>query len=310
MHPVLKPARRRGASRTTCSTGRERDQGAPQAVRRAARPGADGAQGGEEAERCAPRSRKDAPLAGPAILGRHRRRAGRRARHPRALHVPRGRRRLQQPAVRPRAHAGARRGRARQAETSALREFTEARLPRVEQQLERRLPVYPEFEMLRLSSASSACANGWARMTRWCARCSARIRRTRWRDAPGDRTARSRTPPRAWRCTRAARPRSTRPGSDDRLAAAVDPDARALRKQLRERSRDRCSAAGAIAQARFAAYGTSIYPDATFTLRLNYGTVKGWNEKGKPVGRGPSSRVPSSARPARRRSSIPERWLR
>ena len=38
-----------------------------------------------------------------------------------------------------------------------------------------------------------------------------------------------------------------------------------------------------IAQARFAALGTSVYPDATFTLRLNWGTVQGWNENGTPV---------------------------
>ena len=38
-----------------------------------------------------------------------------------------------------------------------------------------------------------------------------------------------------------------------------------------------------IARARFALYGTSIYPDATFTERLSYGVVKGWNEQGKPV---------------------------
>jgi hypothetical protein len=38
-----------------------------------------------------------------------------------------------------------------------------------------------------------------------------------------------------------------------------------------------------IAEARFAAYGTSIYPDATFTLRLSYGAVKGWMESGRPV---------------------------
>jgi hypothetical protein len=31
-----------------------------------------------------------------------------------------------------------------------------------------------------------------------------------------------------------------------------------------------------IAAARFAAYGDSVYPDATFTLRMSYGTVKGW----------------------------------
>ena len=29
--------------------------------------------------------------------------------------------------------------------------------------------------------------------------------------------------------------------------------------------------------------GTSIYPDATFTLRLSYGTVKGWKEGGNDV---------------------------
>ncbi|WP_174273880.1 S46 family peptidase [Sphingomonas bacterium] len=38
-----------------------------------------------------------------------------------------------------------------------------------------------------------------------------------------------------------------------------------------------------IAQARFAAYGTDLYPDATFTLRLSYGTVKGWTYQGVVV---------------------------
>ena len=38
-----------------------------------------------------------------------------------------------------------------------------------------------------------------------------------------------------------------------------------------------------IAKARFAAEGTSAYPDATFTLRLSYGSVEGYEEKGKRV---------------------------
>ena len=38
-----------------------------------------------------------------------------------------------------------------------------------------------------------------------------------------------------------------------------------------------------IARARFAAYGDSLYPDATFTLRLSYGKIAGWQEKGRPV---------------------------
>ncbi|MEI9929084.1 MAG: S46 family peptidase [Rhizomicrobium sp.] len=42
-------------------------------------------------------------------------------------------------------------------------------------------------------------------------------------------------------------------------------------------------AAEKIAKARFAIYGTGTYPDATFSLRLSYGKVEGWNENGTPV---------------------------
>ena len=38
-----------------------------------------------------------------------------------------------------------------------------------------------------------------------------------------------------------------------------------------------------LSQARFAAYGSSVYPDATFTLRISYGKVQSWIERGKPV---------------------------
>jgi hypothetical protein len=42
-------------------------------------------------------------------------------------------------------------------------------------------------------------------------------------------------------------------------------------------------AGGQLADARFAAYGDSLYPDATFTLRISYGKVAGWTERGNPV---------------------------
>jgi hypothetical protein len=42
-------------------------------------------------------------------------------------------------------------------------------------------------------------------------------------------------------------------------------------------------AAERIAQARFAAYGTNQYPDATFSLRLSYGAVEGWTYRGQEV---------------------------
>lgn len=38
-----------------------------------------------------------------------------------------------------------------------------------------------------------------------------------------------------------------------------------------------------LAKARFAVYGEKIYPDATFTLRLSYGAVKGYQEDGREV---------------------------
>ncbi|MGA9368120.1 MAG: S46 family peptidase, partial [Steroidobacteraceae bacterium] len=38
-----------------------------------------------------------------------------------------------------------------------------------------------------------------------------------------------------------------------------------------------------ISRARFALYGTSVYPDATFTERLSYGVVEGWTQAGRNV---------------------------
>jgi Peptidase S46 len=43
------------------------------------------------------------------------------------------------------------------------------------------------------------------------------------------------------------------------------------------------TASSKLTQARFAAYGDTLYPDATFTLRISYGKVKGWAERGQQV---------------------------
>src|SRR5262249_31092397 len=60
------------------------------------------------------------------------------------------------------------------------------------------------------------------------------------------------------------------------LARLVDPDARALRKIIEAQSEAKQQAHAQIGKARFAIQGTSSYPDATFTLRLAFGTVKGY----------------------------------
>ena len=68
------------------------------------------------------------------------------------------------------------------------------------------------------------------------------------------------------------------------LARLFDEDGRRLRKWNEDEiEAPRTSASEAIAQARFALHGTSSYPDATFTLRLSVGTVKGWEAGGRTV---------------------------
>jgi hypothetical protein len=75
--------------------------------------------------------------------------------------------------------------------------------------------------------------------------------------------------------------------SDDpmiKLAMAVDADARAIRKQREEQVEGPESANYALlARALFAEKGDSIYPDATFTLRLAFGTVKGYEQNGETI---------------------------
>jgi hypothetical protein len=68
------------------------------------------------------------------------------------------------------------------------------------------------------------------------------------------------------------------------LARRVDAPAREVRKRYEDTVESVLKKNGELlAQARLAAHGTTGYPDATFTLRLNYGTVKGWEEGGKKV---------------------------
>jgi hypothetical protein len=68
------------------------------------------------------------------------------------------------------------------------------------------------------------------------------------------------------------------------LARLVDPAARALRKrQENEIEEPKRQAYAALAKARYAMDGDKVYPDATFTLRLAFGVVKGYTEDGKQI---------------------------
>lgn len=97
------------------------------------------------------------------------------------------------------------------------------------------------------------------------------------------------------------------------LARSIDGEARTLRKRYETevQANERASYAR-IARALFDTEGTKLYPDATFTLRLSYGAVKGYEENGKHV---PAFTVLSGLYKLASEHSnkfpyeLPERWI-
>ena len=75
--------------------------------------------------------------------------------------------------------------------------------------------------------------------------------------------------------------------SDDpmiKLALLVDPESRRVRKEREDKIEGVESANyGLIAKALFEEKGDSVYPDATFTLRLAFGVVKGYEVEGATI---------------------------
>ena len=67
------------------------------------------------------------------------------------------------------------------------------------------------------------------------------------------------------------------------LARLVDDESRSLRKTYEAQNEIKQQAQAVIGRARFALEGTSTYPDATFTLRLSYGAVRGYDENGTAI---------------------------
>lgn len=68
------------------------------------------------------------------------------------------------------------------------------------------------------------------------------------------------------------------------LARQVEPYAMELRRRYDDEVEAPLKQASEkIAKARFAILGKNVYPDATFTLRVTFGAVDGWMEKGEQV---------------------------
>ncbi|WP_235963899.1 S46 family peptidase [Tautonia rosea] len=165
-----------------------------------------------------------------------------------------------------------------------LREYRETALPSLFLGLYSEAPIYPEYEIFRLTNAL-----------------------TYWRDTVGaddpvvQRVLGDREPEEVARSlvegTKLGdvkvRKMMAKGGSeaiaasDDpmiALAVAVDPESRAVRKIWEDDVEGVESAQyGRIAKALFESLGDAIYPDATFTLRLAFGTVAGWEEDGETI---------------------------
>lgn len=165
-----------------------------------------------------------------------------------------------------------------------LPEFAESALPRIEQQLFAPVPVYPELENLTFSYSLE-------RMREWLGPDDPVVRQLLAKESPDALAARlvsgtALSDPavrrKLWEGGQAAIESSTDPMI--LLAKSVDGPARAIRTCYEDEVEAPITAASEkIAAARFKAFGTNVYPDATFTLRLNYGTVGAWNEKGKQL---------------------------
>jgi len=194
--------------------------------------------------------------------------------------------------------------------TERLREYTDAALPRLAQQLAAPLPIYPELERLTLSFS-------FERMREWLGPDHAVVRRLLTTDTPdslaaklidGSRLADPAVRLRLWNGGQAAID-----ASDDpliALARSVDTESRALRTWHEDEVEAVLEAAHEqIARARFAVFGTSQSPDATFTLRLNFGTVQGWNENGVDID--PFTRLARLFERATGRPpfAVPESWV-
>ena len=67
------------------------------------------------------------------------------------------------------------------------------------------------------------------------------------------------------------------------LARMVDAEAREARRLVESQDELKQQAQAAIAGARFALEGAGQYPDATFTLRLAFGRIQGYEENGRSI---------------------------
>jgi hypothetical protein len=165
-----------------------------------------------------------------------------------------------------------------------LPEFTDARRASLELELYSTAPIYDDFEKLKL-------ADSLAFMVEVLGDDNQIVKRVLNGKTPEARAAElidgTKLKDPEFRKKLAAGGLKAIESSDDPmivLARSIDKEARAVRKRYEEEviGVER-TGYSKIARALFETEGTKLYPDATFTLRLSYGTVKGYMENGQQI---------------------------
>jgi len=200
------------------------------------------------------------------------------------------------------------------ASADRLREYGDAGLSQLHQRLYSPAPLYPEFEVMRLESALSQMAEMLgANDPLVVAALAGKAPRARAEECIlGSKLM-----------DVAERKRLAEGGADVVAAAndpliglvrAIDPLSRELRKQHEDRvlSAERAAYAK-IAAARFAVFGENVYPDATFTLRLSFGAIKGYKDGDRDVA--PFTEFAGAFEKAKERAgeqwyTLPESWTK
>jgi hypothetical protein len=165
-----------------------------------------------------------------------------------------------------------------------LPEFNDAALPAVEQQIKAETPYSKELEIVLLTYALSHIRERFGlddEATR-------SLLGTRSPEEVATEVIQKTTLDRA--AARMALMTGGRTAVDSsadpliKLARAIDSIDRTVRKRYEDQiDAELTRNTSRIAQAIFAIHGDRVYPDATFTLRVTYGTIRGWMEGDRPV---------------------------
>jgi hypothetical protein len=165
-----------------------------------------------------------------------------------------------------------------------LREFRDSALPSLEQQLFSTEPIYKNLETVLLSDSLSELQDALGKEN---ADVQKVLQGRTPADAAKEMIANTKLDDVAVRKQLYEGGRAAIDASTDPLIVAmraIDPSARAARKQFEDKVDSVVRLNGTvIAKARFAQSGFTQPPDATFTLRLSYGAVKGYQENGKAI---------------------------